>query len=224
MKAAIFDFDGVFTEESSAVGYMEYLVKHGAFRKDSLVKIKEASDKYFDGELTYQETNDITGREWLKGIKGRKRKELKRLAEEFVEDFKYDRRGKKVVDHFRDREYLTIMMSSSPIEIIEIIANNLDVQEVVAATAKTEDGRYVEEFKVNMAGENRKAEYIEENLDHIDLGKSYGFGDSPHDLSFLELVGNPIVIRPTDEMKKIAEKREWNLYKDLGAYLEVLRE
>lgn len=224
MKAAIFDFDGVFTGESSAVKYMKYLTKSGAFRKDSLLKIQETLERYFDGNLSYQETNDITGNEWLNGIKGKKKKKLNKLAEEFVENFEYDKRGKEVIDYYNDRGFLTILMSSSPIEIIEPIAANLDAQKAVAASVKVEDGKYVKEYEIAMAGENRKAEYIRNNLDHISLADSYGFGDSPHDLSFLEIVGNPIVISPTDEMKKIAEKKDWTFYKDLGAYLEVLKE
>ena len=96
MKAAIFDFDGVFTEESSAVEYMKYLAENGAFREESLLEIKKTLEKYFDGKLSYQETNDITGKEWLKGIEGKKNSELKRLAEEFVENFEFDKKGKKV--------------------------------------------------------------------------------------------------------------------------------
>lgn len=224
MKAAIFDFDGVFTEESSAVEYMEYLNKNGAFRKESLLKIQEAVEEYFDGKLSYQEINSITGNGWLNGIKGKKEKELKKLAEGFVENFEYDKKGKEVIDYYNDRGYLTIMMSSSPIEVIEIIADNLDAQKAVAATAKVKDGEYIEGYEIAMAGENKKAEYIKENLDHINLNDSYGFGDSPHDISFLELVGNPIVINPRREMKEIAKEREWDSYPDLESYLEVLKE
>lgn len=44
---------------------------------------------------------------------------------------------------------------------------------------------------------------------HIDLGASYGYGDSAHDAPFLSLVGHPVAVHPDAELAAVARERGW---------------
>jgi len=43
----------------------------------------------------------------------------------------------------------------------------------------------------------------------IDLEKSFAYGNHQSDIAFLELVGNPFVVEPTEPLRKMAIKRSW---------------
>jgi HAD superfamily hydrolase (TIGR01490 family) len=45
----------------------------------------------------------------------------------------------------------------------------------------------------------------------IDVETSYAYSDHHHDWEFLDAVGNPKVVNPTKELKKIAKEREWEI-------------
>ncbi|MER2089704.1 HAD family phosphatase [Sporosarcina sp. JAI121] len=59
----------------------------------------------------------------------------------------------------------------------------------------------------------RKNDKIKEVLDgkEIDWQNSFAYGDSLSDLSVLELVGNPVAVRPEPKLQVIAKEREWEI-------------
>ncbi len=44
---------------------------------------------------------------------------------------------------------------------------------------------------------------------NINLGASYGYGDSAHDAPFLSLVGHPVAVHPDAELAAVARERGW---------------
>ena len=46
---------------------------------------------------------------------------------------------------------------------------------------------------------------------NIDWSNSFAYGDSYSDLSVLELVGNPVAVRPEPKLKSIAKERMWEI-------------
>ena len=44
---------------------------------------------------------------------------------------------------------------------------------------------------------------------HIDLSRSYAYGNHQSDIPLLELVGNPFVVEPTKPLRKVAMQRNW---------------
>lgn len=45
----------------------------------------------------------------------------------------------------------------------------------------------------------------------IDLAQSYAYSDHQSDLPLLELVGHPVVVEPTKPLRRIAERRGWEI-------------
>lgn len=225
MKATIFDFDGVFTENSSGDKFREHLVREGLFAQQSMAKIRKAVEQYQNNEISYNRANQQVGQAWLKGIKGQKHSRYQQEAEKFLQEFNYDQEtGRQVIDHFKRKGYRTIIISSSPIEIIRIAVQELGADQAVAGKSEVKDGRYTGQFEIDLAGRRAKADYLQHNLEEVELEESYGFGDSPQDAEFLELVGKPIVINPSRKMEKIAAERGWNTYPSLEVYWRVIAE
>ena len=61
-----------------------------------------------------------------------------------------------------------------------------------------------------MIGEEKKTAAQEFARVHgIDLAASYAYSDHHSDLPLLESVGHPVVVRPTERLRKIARERSW---------------
>lgn len=56
--------------------------------------------------------------------------------------------------------------------------------------------------KVVLAGEYARAH-------GLDLGESYFYTDSHHDLPLLEVVGRPVAVNPNARLRRVAEQRNW---------------
>jgi HAD superfamily hydrolase (TIGR01490 family) len=107
----------------------------------------------------------------------------------------------------------TVIISSSPIETVEAIGDQLGVDDVIATRARVDaDGRYTGELEFYAYGPF-KAEAIREMAvqEGIDLASSYAYSDSITDLPMLELVGHPVAVNPDRELARVARERGWDV-------------
>src|SRR5262249_44172009 len=74
------------------------------------------------------------------------------------------------------------------------------------------DGKYTGQLE-RYAYAEVKAEAIKELAgEHgLDLTASYAYSDSVTDLPMLEAVGNPVAVNPDRDLRREAEKREWQI-------------
>ena len=107
---------------------------------------------------------------------------------------------------------LPVVISSSPVEIVEPLAGMLDVDRWIASKPRVVDGRYTGELEFYAYGP-AKASAMEElaaEVD-IDLSRSFAYSDSPTDLPMLESVGNPVVVNPDKALRRMAEEKGWRV-------------
>jgi HAD superfamily hydrolase (TIGR01490 family) len=105
------------------------------------------------------------------------------------------------------------LVSSSPEEVVRPLAQRIGRVEVIATRAMIgEDGRYTGELEFYCYGEN-KATALREvaAAKGIDLGGSYAYSDSATDLPMLESVGHPVAVNPDRDLRRVAEKRGWQI-------------
>ena len=82
-------------------------------------------------------------------------------------------------------------------------AGGCDVAEVC-------DGVYTGRGIRSLHGENKARAVVELAAEEdIELGASTAYSDSHTDLPFLEVVGNPVVVNPDRELRRVAEARGW---------------
>ena len=104
------------------------------------------------------------------------------------------------------------IVSSSPEEVVRPLGEHLGPVEVIATRAQIIDGKYTGELEFYCAGE-AKAAIIRETAEReaIDLSSSYAYSDSLVDLPMLEAVGHPVVVNPERDLRRLAEKRGWQV-------------
>jgi HAD superfamily hydrolase (TIGR01490 family) len=118
-----------------------------------------------------------------------------------------------LIDEHRRAGRKTVIVSSSPIETVEVIGEHLGTDDVIATRAMLDDdGCYTGELAFYAYGPN-KAEAIREMAvrERIDLASSYAYSDSITDLPMLELVGHPVAVNPDRDLARIARDREWEI-------------
>src|SRR4051794_22439907 len=104
------------------------------------------------------------------------------------------------------------VVSSSPEEVVKPLAEHFGVAGVIATRAEIVDGKYTGQLERYAYAEG-KADAIGELADQrgLDLSASFAYSDSFTDMPMLEAVGNPVAVNPDRDLRREAEKREWQI-------------
>ncbi|MFZ4515602.1 MAG: HAD family hydrolase [Acidimicrobiia bacterium] len=116
-----------------------------------------------------------------------------------------------LIDEHRAAGRRVVIVSSSPMEVVEPLARHLRAHEAIGTRARIDgDGKYSGELEFYAFGQY-KAEAILAlaEREDIDLTKSFAYSDSITDLPMLSMVGNPMVINPDRELERVARERDW---------------
>jgi HAD superfamily hydrolase (TIGR01490 family) len=105
------------------------------------------------------------------------------------------------------------LVSASPFEIVEPLAEYLGVDEAIASRAEVdENGRYTGGMDTYAYGPV-KADILRELAERegLDLAGSYAYSDSYTDLPMLETVGHPVAVNPDRVLARVARDRDWEI-------------
>ena len=116
----------------------------------------------------------------------------------------------ELVERHRERGEPVYIVSATLQEIVEELARELGFDGAIGSTCEIVDGVYTGRSLRGAHGEGKAAairELAEEQ--GLDLAASTAYSDSHTDLPFLEAVGNPVVVNPDRELRRIAVERAW---------------
>ncbi len=106
----------------------------------------------------------------------------------------------------------TYIVSASLHEIVQHVADDLGFDGAVGSTCEIVDGVYTGVSLEPCYGPYKaKAVRRIAARDGLDLETSTGYSDSSSDLDFLEVVGTPIAINPDRRLRRIADRRQWQI-------------
>jgi len=117
------------------------------------------------------------------------------------------------IRHHQALGHRVFIISASPAEIVEPLAEYLGVDDAIASRACIDaNGRYTGEVEFYSYGPF-KAEAMREvaERDGIDLQASYAYSDSITDLPMLEAVGHPTAVNPDRELARVSAERDWDV-------------
>ena len=106
-----------------------------------------------------------------------------------------------------------VVVSASPIEIVERLAAALGLEGGIGTRSEIRDGRYTG----NLAGEfcyrEGKVAEVQRLADErgYDLARSTAYSDSISDLPFLECVGTAVAVNPDNELRAHARRHGWRV-------------
>lgn len=117
------------------------------------------------------------------------------------------------IRRYKSTSVPVILLSSGPSMTIEGLAQKLEVAGAFAIGPVVKDGCVVNQFRQPICykeGKRLAAEQLAERH-RVSLRDCTFYTDSIADLSLLEQVGQPIIVNPDRELRRIAERRRWRL-------------
>ena len=214
MEAAFFDLDKTIIARSSPLALGRSFFREGLIGRSFLIKSMYAQ-LIFHLTGADEDKMERMREEAAKLTAGWEVEKVRRVVDEVLEDvispLIYSEALELIHDH-RAAGRMIVIVSSSPEEIVAPFARMLGIQEWIATRAKIEDGRYTGDLEFYAYGPH-KAAAIEALAEErgLDLSGSFAYTDSETDLPMLESVGNPIVVNPDKNLKRLAEERGWKI-------------
>lgn len=214
MEAAFFDLDKTVISRASSLVAARPMYRAGLVSRSALLRSGLAQLVYLVAGADERQLDRVKDR-MLALTRGWEREHVERVVREEILD---------AVDPFVYAEAVALMqlhraigrkvfiVSSAPEEIVRPLADRLGAADVVATRAEVVEGRYTGNVAFYCFGE-AKADAIREiaRREDIRLLDSYAYSDSLLDLPMLEAVGQPVVVNPGRELRKLAERRGWEV-------------
>jgi HAD superfamily hydrolase (TIGR01490 family) len=224
--AAFFDLDRTLIAGSSA-----FVFGHAAWSADMMPTGELLSDAWkaitfrFTG-ASDDKANAVRDR-ILQAITGRRIEELMALADDVIprllDDVRKESQGFIGLHSAAGRD--TYMVTASPIEIVQKLAEELGMTGAIATVAETIDGVYTGELSEPFCYGPAKADAVRrvaERADY-DLALCYAYSDSVSDLPMLEVVGHPVAVNPDNGLEAVARTRGWPIVEFSRTARKVIR-
>jgi HAD superfamily hydrolase (TIGR01490 family) len=212
MEAAFFDLDKTIVARSSPLAFGRSFFREGLISRSSLLKSLYAQ-LMFHLMGADEQKMDRMREEAAKLTAGweqdRVRQVVTEVLEEVITPLIYAEALELMHDH-RAAGRMIVIVSSSPEEIVEPLAKMLRVDDWIATKPRVEDGKYTGELDFYAYGPH-KADAIKKlaTEEDIQLEGSYAYTDSVTDLPMLEAVGNPVVVNPDKNLRRLATDKGW---------------
>jgi len=217
VEAAFFDLDKTVIARASMVAFGRPFYRHGLISRRLLVR-------GLWGQLVYlylgaDEERLARMRESVLALtKGWQQSQVRRIVREALTDVVTPiiyAEALELIEEHRLAGRRVFIVSASPEEIVEPLADHLEVDEAIASRARIDgEGCYTGEMEFYAYGE-KKAVAMREVAERegIDLSESWAYSDSATDLPMLEAVGHPVVVNPDRDLARIARERQWEVRK-----------
>jgi HAD superfamily hydrolase (TIGR01490 family) len=218
MRVAIFDFDGTLYSEETFQLLMSHLRYHpvhhtkykGFYRailppfigyKMKLVpeaKMKERSMQIYLNALGKLSNDELITY-------------FEELAEKVREGFNRDVVS-RLEQHAAENIH-TMLVSGAYTPLLQSVTQGLQFDTIIGTDVPMNGENIDWQKPIYHIQGQRKNEKIIEALagEEIDWQNSFAYGDSFSDISVLELVGNPVAVRPEPRLQAFAEKQEWEI-------------
>lgn len=214
-KVAVFDVDGTIFRSSLLIQLVDKLIEKEAFPKNARKVYEREHMRWLDREGDYEEYIQAVVRAFLKHLKGVHYGVLADAAEEIVE-----MQWKHVYRHTRDllsdlkkKGYYLLAVSHSPKTVLDKFCPRLGfdksygmVYEIGPQECFT--GEVIDAHLILNKANILKRAVEKENLT---LLHSVGVGDTEADISFLEMVAEPICFNPNLKLYRYAKRMGWKV-------------
>jgi HAD superfamily hydrolase (TIGR01490 family) len=208
MKLAIFDIDGTLVEGSTERRFWRYLLKRGHQGPRQVLAYLLFWVRYFP---VYRVKTAKKNKAYLYKLDTAR---VRSLAERFVAEEILPRLYAPAVQRLQShlRRGDTVMLLSGTLEpIAQTLAKALGVEHVRATVCRERDGRYLGgPPQVHPFGADKLAIAARFAAEiGADLREASAYGDSQHDLTLLEAVGDPVAVLPDRPLLETARGNRW---------------
>ncbi|HEX9259791.1 MAG TPA: HAD family hydrolase [Acidimicrobiales bacterium] len=210
--AAFFDLDRTLISGASAFAF-----GIAAWRADMYPTRRFARDALravaFRLSGASDEVADAARDQMLSAVEGNRQADLVALNGDIIPKLlgKVRPEAKELVELHRRAGRDTYIVSASPQEYVEPLAQALGMTGGIGTRAEVKDGIYTGTLAGPFCYGAGKVEAIQEmaEWEGYDLSRCYAYSDSASDLPMLEAVGHPIAVNPDGHLERVARQRGW---------------
>ncbi|MBI2612418.1 HAD-IB family phosphatase [Candidatus Kaiserbacteria bacterium] len=191
------------------------LIEDGVFPKEARSVYERDYEKWLNREGDYQEYINAVVQAFNKYLKGVHYGALADAAEEIVEEqwkrvYRYTR---DLIKDLKKRDYYLLAVSHSPKTVLDKFCPRMGFDKaygIVYEIGPQElfTGKMLEEHLILNKAAILKRAVDKENLT---LEHSIGVGDTETDISFLEMVAEPICFNPNMKLYTYAKRMKWKV-------------
>lgn len=214
-KVAVFDIDGTIFRGSLLIELVEVLIDRKIFPADAKRLYQQEKIKWLDRKGDYESYVNAVISAFTKHLKGVTYGEFKDVADVVVDRYKdrVYRYTRDLVSDLRKRGYYLLAISHSPKGVVEGFAKKLGFNKVYGlfydlGPTDRFTGTVGESHLIHNKGTILKRAIEKEGLT---LKGSVGVGDTESDISFLELVENPICFNPNKKLHTYGKRAGWKI-------------
>ncbi len=211
-SAAFFDLDRTLISGSSAFVLGISAFRAGLIDRSQVVRDAAAAIRF---RLSGASDDTSTGvRDRILGaVRGVAVEDLTALNRDIVPRL-IDRvrpEARRLVDMHRHAHRATYIVSASPIELVEPLAQALGMSGGIGTRSAIVNGRYTGELAAAFCYGPGKVAAIEElsRWEGFELAHCWAYSDSVSDLPMMERVGHPVAVNPDSKLERIARQRGW---------------
>ncbi len=216
MKVAIFDFDGTLFPEETFPLMMRHLKKHHSRKyRRFLSKILPVYVAYKCKLYPEQKMKEYSMRSYIASFGQTTKNEVyqffSQLGGEMSQNLSHTVL-QRLDQHSKDGYY--IMLVSGAFEpLLHSVTSQIHFDCIIGTSIPFKNMEIDKQSPVIHIHGARKTENIFAQLanDEVDWENSFAYGDSFSDLNVLELVGNPVAVKPEPKLLEIAESRKWEI-------------
>ena len=215
MRAAFLDLDKTVIAKASIAAFGRSFYQGGLINRRLVVRALVSQIVYLNLGASEQKLARVR-ESMLTLTKGWDQAQIRAIVrealEETVEPIIYAE-ALDLIEFHRAQGNRVYLVSASPEEIVEPLAEHLGVDGSIATRAVVDDqGRYTGEMEFYAYGPF-KAEAMRAlaETEGLDLAESWAYSDSYTDLPMLEAVGHPVAVNPDRVLAKVAREREWEV-------------
>ena len=218
MKLAIFDFDGTLYKDETFDLFMDHLkehpkygVRHRKFYLSILAPYLSYKAKlYPEGKM-----KENLMKKYLNALSGLSQEEINtffnEIAIKMMNGFNSEITS-RLKEHAKSGFY-TMIVSGAFTPILEATVKDLPVDLIIGTDVPIKNNTFQRNSEIYHIQDVRKKVAVHNSLkgNEVDWENSYAYGDSYSDLSVMDLVGNPIAVRPDEQLRELAVDRRWEI-------------
>ncbi|MBD7945257.1 HAD-IB family hydrolase [Psychrobacillus sp. AK 1817] len=218
MRVAIFDFDGTLYEEETFKLLMNHLKEHPTYHPQYKRFYRSIVPPYIANKLKLYPTTNMKKRSmqlYLEAFEGRSRDEMYQYFDELKEQMQKNF-NKKVLEKLNAHQQENVhiyLVSGAYTQFLERVTEGISFKQIIGTEIIYKENSVYTKSPLEHVNGAMKTQKLLEQLEgqEIDWENSYAYGDSYSDLPVLELVGNPIAVKPEEKLRNLAQERGWEI-------------
>jgi HAD superfamily hydrolase (TIGR01490 family) len=208
--AAFFDFDGTMIDGYSAMAMMQHRARRREMSPLEIARLLMVGVEAGFGRADFERFMHVG----VRAFRGRQADDLTEMGETLMRSVLggalYPEAWDLVAAHRRRGHTVVVATSALPFQV-EPLAREFGVDHVLCTRLEERDGVLTGEVDGPILWGPGKARAVKAFArdQNIDLERSFAYGNGSEDVQFLETVGRPAALNPTDELARVARSRSW---------------